>query len=120
MRKQSDGKRRHTINTKCKKLKCVVYARLLKDKLWERKTEHERQIRHDVSLSPLVSSVTFHSETGQLEYEYSSPRGSHVSLSASINSTGARTTETPHSSKTKISINTKVTNETKLTESNVV
>ena len=94
--------------------------RLLKDKLWERKTEHERQIRHDVSLSPLVSSVTFRSETGQLEYEYSSPRGSNVSLSASINSTGARTTETPHSSKTKISINTKVTNETKLTESNVV
>ena len=74
-----------------------------------------------MSLSPLVSSVTFGSEIeGQLEYEYSSSSGSHVSLSASINSTRARTTETPHSPKTKLSINTKVTNEIKLTDSNVV
>ena len=74
-----------------------------------------------MSLSPLVSSVTFRSEIeGQLEYEYSSSSGSHVSLSASINSIRARTTETPHSPKIKLSINTKVTNEIKLTESNVV
>lgn len=94
--------------------------RLVKDKLWERKTEHERQIRHDVSLSPLGSSVTFRSEIGQLEYEDSSSSRSHVSLSASINRTRARTTETPHSPKTKISINARVTNETKLTERSVV
>ena len=42
MRKQSDGKRRHTTNTKCKKLKRIVYVRLVKEKLWERKAEHER------------------------------------------------------------------------------
>lgn len=42
MGKQSDGKRRHTINIKFKKLKCIVYVRLVKEKLWERKAEHGR------------------------------------------------------------------------------